>query len=135
MLGLIGSKRKGTYWNFKQEPYKDSASLLHDLICLANCHHDGDRYLILGVTGPPKCEIKGSVSKQENRKNQADINDFLSRIDFAGDNHPEIEFQTLKINEKEIDVIIINNKRFKPYFLTKSYGKRKLSELTIYTLE
>lgn len=126
ILSLINSRREGTYWDFKQEPHKDNASLLHDIICLANCHHKGDRYLILGVTDPPKCEIKGLISGQENRKNQADINDFLSKIDFAGDNRPEIEFQTLKINEKEIDVIIIKNKRFKPYFLTENYKKGKI---------
>lgn len=123
---LIDSKREGTYWDFKKEPHVDNASLLHDILCLANCNHEGDRYLIFGVTDPPMCEIKGLTLKTKNRKNQSNINDFLSKINFTGENRPEIGFNTLKIDEKEIDVIIIKHKRFKPYFLTKDYGKKKI---------
>lgn len=124
VIGLIDSKREDTFWDFKEKPHEDNASLLHDIICLANCNHEGDRYLILGVTDPAKnCEIKGLTLEQKNRKNQANISDFLSKIDFAGDNRPKIEFQSLKITKKEIDIIIIKNKRFKPYFLTKDYKK------------
>ncbi|OEC88282.1 MULTISPECIES: AlbA family DNA-binding domain-containing protein [Methanobacterium] len=126
VIGLIGSKCEGTYWDFKQEPHKDNASLLHDILCLANCYHEGDRYLILGVSDPAKnCEIKGLTLKQKNRKSQVNITDFLSKINFAGDNRPEIEVKTLKYGEKEIDVIVIKNKRFKPYFLTEDYKKEK----------
>ncbi|MBI5459007.1 ATP-binding protein [Methanobacterium sp.] len=130
ILDLIDSKREGTYWDFKEEPHEDNASLLHDLICLANCNHEGDRYLILGVTDPAKgCEIKGLTSEQKNRKNQVKLVDFLSNVHFAAENRPEIEVQTLKIDEKEIDVIIIENKRFKPYFLTKDYNKSKKEKI------
>jgi len=130
ILDLIDSKREGTYWDFKEEPHEDNASLLHDLICLANCNHEGDKYLILGVTDPAKgCEIKGLTSEQKNRKNQVKLVDFLSNVHFAAENRPEIEIQTLKIDEKEIDVIIIENKRFKPYFLTKDYNKSKKEKI------
>lgn len=130
ILDLIDNKREGTYWDFKEEPHEDNVSLLHDLICLANCNHEGDRYLILGVTDPPKgCEIKGLTSEQKNRKNQVKLIDFLSNVSFAGEYRPEVEVQTLKIEEKEIDVIIIKNKRFKPYFLTKDYNKSKKGKI------
>lgn len=130
VMDLINSKREDTYWDFKEKPHEDNASLLHDIICLANCNHKGDRYLILGVTDPAKgCEIKGLISEQKNRKNQVKLIDFLSNIPFAGEYRPEVEIQTLKIDEKEIDIIIIKNKRFKPYFLTKDYNKSKKEKI------
>lgn len=51
-MELIASGKEGVYWDFKQE-YSQEAKvidLIHDIICLANADHDGDRYLIFGVT-------------------------------------------------------------------------------------
>ena len=42
ILQLINSQREGDYWDFKVEPHENNASLLHDIICLANSLHIGE---------------------------------------------------------------------------------------------
>lgn len=88
---LIKSKREGQYWDFKEKYHDNKASLLHDILCLSNALHKGNKYLILGVSDPAtECEIKG-VSSDSKRKTQANFIDFLRDKPFAGDIRPEIE--------------------------------------------
>lgn len=46
ILKLIDSKKEGVYWNFKAQYSVETKSidLIHDIICLANADHDGDRF-------------------------------------------------------------------------------------------
>lgn len=121
---LIDSKREGQYWDFKRKPHEDNNSLLHDILCLANAKHQGDRFLIIGVADPSEnCEIIGLDNNTTKRKKEADLNDFLSRKDFAGGHIPKINIKTLNFNNKEIDVIIIKNSDKKPFYLEKGCGK------------
>lgn len=118
IIGLIQSKKEGTYWDFKQIPHKENNDLIKDIICLANCNHTGDRYLIIGVNDKKyNFTIKGLTKDTPNRRTTAQINDLMAHINcFAGDNRPEIEVETLNIENKEIDVIIIKDKILKPYY-------------------
>ncbi len=128
ILNLIQSKREGTYWDFKANPHENNASLLHDILSLANCNYNGDRFLIIGVSDPDKgCEIVGLEKQQINRKNQPGFVDLLRTKKFGGDLRPEIELSTFIVDEKEIDVIKVLNKPNKPYYLTEDFqdkGKR-----------
>lgn len=119
---LIKSKREGNYWDFKREPHKNKDDLLHDIICLSNTKHNGDRYLIIGVADPAdNCEIIGLENNTPNRKKECDLNDFLSNKPFAGGNIPKINVRTLNFEGKEIDIIIIKNSHKKPFYLEKNY--------------
>jgi hypothetical protein len=119
---LINSKREGTYWDFKEFPHDNNASLLHDILCLANANHNGNRYLIIGVSDPKDgCKIRGISEPQQFRKEQSGIVDFLRTKKFAGDVRPEVEIKALLIEGHEIDIIIILNRPYKPYFLTENY--------------
>jgi len=121
IIQLINSKREGEFWDFKQEPHDNKASLLHDILCLSNCAHRGERFLILGVTDPDEgAEIIG-LTKGDNRKSQVEYIDFLRSKHFAGDFRPEIELQTIELNKKEIDVLIIFDNPYKPYYLKQDY--------------
>ena len=125
ILNLIKSNTEGQYWDFKREPHKDNESLLHDILCLANAKHDGDRFLIIGVDDPKKnCEIIGLDKITVKRKNEADLNDFLNNIKFV-DGIPTINVRTLTFDSKEIDIIIIKNSLQKPFYLEEDYGKVK----------
>lgn len=132
---LIESKREGQYWDFKVQYHKNNISLLHDIICLANALHKGNKYLIFGVGDPStECELNG-ISDDTNRKSQAELIDFLRHQNFAGDIRPEVELQTIQIDKIEIDVLIIFDKPQKPYYLREDYqfqGK-KLRANYIYT--
>lgn len=122
ILELINKKREGDYWDFKEKPHENNASLLHDILCLANNLHKGDKYLIIGVSDPDLgYEIVGLKKEQYNRKNQANLIDFLRSKKFAGDYRPEIELRTIELKGQEIDVIIVIDKPFKPYYLTQEY--------------
>lgn len=122
IMELINSKTEGQYWDFKREPHKDNSSLLHDILCLSNAKHAGDRFLIIGVDDPSEnCEIIGLDENTANRKNEADLNDFINSKNFAGGNIPLVNVRTLEINDKEVDVIIIKNNINKPYYLEKDY--------------
>ena len=93
---LVATKREGQYWDFKEKHHDNKASLLHDILCLANSLHKGNKYLIFGVGDPQAgCEIKGV--EQENRKSQTDLIDFLRSKPFAGDIRPEIELRTFEL--------------------------------------
>lgn len=117
---FIESKREGQHWDFKEKHHANKASLLHDIICLANALHKGNKYLIFGVTDPPGCEIKG-VNNDANRKTQANFIDFLRCKPFAGDIRPEVELRTISTNEVDIDVLVIFDRSQKPYYLRDDY--------------
>lgn len=136
IYNFILAKREGTNWDFKEIPHKNNASLLHDIIAMANCNHKDDRFIILGVSDPKVgCQIVGLTTSQQDRKEQTGIIDFIRTKKFAGNIRPEVEVRTINIENKEIDVIIILNKPNKPYYLTEDYrDKGKLVKANyIYT--
>lgn len=79
---LIQTGREDDWWDFKECYHEDKASLLHDIICLANNRANKDAYLIFGVQDKT-FNIMG-VENDTNRKNQQNIVDFLSSKSFAG---------------------------------------------------
>lgn len=116
---LIHTKREDDWWDFKQCHYEDRASLLHDIICLANNRADRDAYLILGVEDNTFNII--GVENDPKRKNQQNIVDFLRLPNFAGQIRPRVEVRTVYIEEHEIDVFIIKNSTDVPYYLIENY--------------
>ena len=127
---LIGSKTEGDYWDFKQEWHKDTERLLHDILCFANTVHDRDCYIIIGVSDDG--EIIGL--SDENRVKQVAILDLLSNSVFAGDNTPEVSVETIRIDDKEIDILTIYNSYNVPFYLKKKCKKhRNIREGYIYT--
>lgn len=122
--GLIKSKREGEYWDFKREPHSNNAALLHDILCLSNTLHQGDRYLIIGVSDPSEgCKVIGLSKGQTNRKTQANLIDFLRNIPFAGNMRPEVELVSIKLGRKVLDIIRIFDNPFKPYYIVEDYKK------------
>lgn len=132
IFNLIESKNEGQYWDFKREPHKKNEDLLHDILCLVNAEHDGDRFLIIGVDDPSEdCKIIGLNDNTNNRKKEADLNDFLNNKHFAGGNIPKVNVRTLDFESKEVDVIIIKNSQFKPFYLEENY--KNVKAFHIYT--
>ncbi|MGN8226733.1 RNA-binding domain-containing protein [Gracilimonas sp. BCB1] len=110
IFNLIQSLNEGVFWDFKKEPHENNVKLLHDIICLSNSYHKGNRYLIIGVSDPAEgCEIIGLDENTPNRKKQSDLIDFLRTKSFAGHRRPSIGFKALELNSKELDIIVIRN--------------------------
>jgi Putative DNA-binding domain len=119
---LIASQREGDHWDFKAMPHENNAKLLHDLLCLANSLHKGDRYLILGVADPRDGgTITGLQPTTPGRKTQADYIDFLRNISFAGANRPHVTLVTVQLEGQEVDILIIADLPGKPYWITQDY--------------
>jgi Putative DNA-binding domain len=117
---LIRQAREGGYWDFKEKHHDNNAELLHDILCLANSVNKEDKYLIYGVSDPHSgCEVKGVEGG--NRRTQSDLIDFIRSKKFAGDNRPEIELRQISIGGKVVDVIVINERPEKPYYLNEDY--------------
>ena len=122
IISLINTKREGDFWDFKREPHENNASLLHDIICLANSLHQGKKFLIFGVSDPNEgANIIGLTNGQNRRKTQVQFIDFLRTKSFAGDCRPEIELHSIDIDGKQIDVLVIFDNPVKPYYLTEDY--------------
>lgn len=120
LQGLIDRRTEGVYWDFKLKHQHQRQDLIHDVLCLANAEHDGPRFLIFGVKD-------GGVSVQtiendENRRSQADmINLFRDNANkFSQSRFPSFYLRTIEIDDKQLDVLIIENDSKKPYYLVDS---------------
>lgn len=120
---LIQAHREDDWWDFKERYPEDNASLLHDIICLANNRADRDAYLIFGVRDKT-FEIIG-IENDPIRRNQQNIVDFLSSKNFAGQIRPRVEVRTIKLGNHELDIFIVKNSTDVPYYLIESYTDKK----------
>lgn len=109
---LIETNKEDSYYDFKC-CYTSNVDLVHDIICLANVKYDGERYLIIGISND--CKIIGLKSGEI--KTQSQIIDLLAGSHFSNGNFPEISLSDIQLAEKTIQVIKIQNKPLKPYFL------------------
>lgn len=117
---FISQGREGEFWDFKQEWHKNTPDLMKDIICFANTVHDENCFLIFGIG-----DDLSLTGMNEARKKQADILDALSKLDFAGDNKPEISVETINYQGVEVDVLTVHDTIRTPIYLSKTYGKMK----------
>ncbi|WP_075841305.1 ATP-binding protein [Clostridium perfringens] len=122
IINLINTGIEGEYWDFKQKWHKDNDELLRDILSFANTIHNKDCFLIIGVSDD--CEIIG-VEDDENRREQSNLLDLLGNCNFAGQNVPKISLETLNINGKEIDILIIFNSNDVPMYISKTNNKQR----------
>lgn len=122
---LIASNAEGAYWDFKREPHANTAALLHDILCLANSLYPGNKYLIMGVEEiDQRLQITGVDATDPNRKVQAQYIDFIREQYFAGGIRPEIQLHSVELEGKTVEVLIIFERPYKPYYLTQDYSKQ-----------
>lgn len=130
---LIEEGKEGDYWDFKECHHEKAGDLIHDVICFANTiRHQGDRYIIFGVTDNGIIKDKETNAQ---KRNQSDIINTLSQAGFAGNSYPDVFLKEIIIDGKNIDVLIIKDKPEKPYYLQKEYNNKgvKINPGTIYT--
>lgn len=126
ILDLISLKTEGEYWDFKGKWHDNNADLLHDIICMANNLANRDAYLIIGVSdskSPNGVQIIGV--QNDHRKSQQNVIDFLKDKPFAGRIRPIVYVHTLNINDAVIDVLVVKNTAYTPFYLTEAYNSGK----------
>lgn len=117
---FINTKKETDEWDFKQE-WSDTQEVVKDIICFSNTIHDKDCYLIYGISND--YEITGM---KKERKKQSDIHDTIAKIRFSGGVKPEIELETIKIKNIEVDVLIVKNTEKTPIYLEEPYSKLRV---------
>ena len=127
---LIALETEGDYWDFKEMWHNNKASLLHDIICMANNQVGRDAYIIFGVSDSKSQDgVKVKGVQQAGRKDQQHLIDFLRDKKFAGGVRPPVYLQTLEILDeagvyKQADVAIIQNSSKTPFFLVENFRDR-----------
>ena len=134
IIDLISLKSEGSYWDFKEKWHSNNSDLVHDIICMANSPANRDCYLIIGVRDITY-EIIGAEGI--NRKNQQNVIDLLhNKPVWAGGYIPEVYVKTEEIDEKNIDIIVINRSDNTPFYLLEEYKdgqSRPIYKGVIYT--
>lgn len=105
------------FLDFKEQHQTHTIDLLHDILCLSNSFHEGDRYLVYGVTDNK--QIVG-LENHRLRRNQANINNFL-QTSFLN-RLPIIQLKTYSVSNHKLDILIIKNRPDKPFFLTRDFS-------------
>ena len=118
---LLVRLTEGQHWDFKQEHHKFKSDLIHDVLCLANTEHKGPRYLIFGVGSNGQdlyCQ-----KKAKGRRSPEDITSLF--VDNTGkffqDRIPELHMFELEVDGCALDVLVIEDRPFKPYHLVGEY--------------
>lgn len=138
---LIEFGTEGDYWDFKEMWHKNAASLLHDIICMANNQVGRDAYIIIGVSdskSPNGVKVKGVA--ETDRRDQQQLIVFLRKKKFAGGIRPSVYLQTLEVPDEngvaqQIDVVIVKNSAKTPFFLLENFREngKELRAGYIYT--
>lgn len=120
---FINSGSEGDNWDFKKKWHSNNADLLKDIICMANNTTSDmqDGYIIFGIENET-LHIVG-VSEDDDRKTQGSIVTFIQSKPWAGEEIPDIDVETIFIDGKEIDVLIIRNSESTPYYILQDYSK------------
>ena len=126
VLRLIDTGREDDWWDFKECHHADKASLLHDIICMANSRGRHDGLIIFGIRDKTM-EVLGCENDQ-NRRNQQNIVELLRAAKFAGQVRPRVEVRTVIIQDHEIDVFVVKNTSDTPYFLTEDYTDKRFTK-------
>ena len=123
ILTLINRKAEGTYWDFKREHHKSKSDLIHDVLCLANAEHTGDRFLIFGVDN--EAFSLHPINEDTGRRSQADLAGLFrdNARKFFQSRFPEFYLKEIELDETLLDVLVIENTPHKPYYLVERYEK------------
>lgn len=121
ITSLINKKQEGGYWDFKLEWHDNKADLLHDIICLANNMENRDAYLIFGVDDGTYEIIGINEDNNRNRLNTVRVVNFLRDKKFVGGIRPMARVETIDIEGKDLDILIIENSRYTPFRLSQDF--------------
>ena len=119
IISLIERNKEGAYWDFKCQHHTNKGDLVHDILCLANADHQGERYLIFGVhDGDFSLQ---AINKDTKRKTQADFACIFddNAAKFFQNRFPDIYLEEIMIKGEKLDVLVIEDAPHKPYYLVE----------------
>lgn len=128
ITNLINQKCEGEYWDFKLKWHDNMDDLIKDIFCFTNTAHFNDCYLIFGVN-----DNYDVIGVKEERKTLASINDKLQSLEYGSVDIPIVELESIDIDNKIIDILIVKNCDNTPVYLNRTNGK--MLKGCIYTRE
>ena len=131
VASLIDRRSEGTYWDFKRCHHDIKGDLIHDVLCLANANHRGSRFLVFGVNNTDFS--LHSIDSDPGRRTQADIAGLFrdNANKFFQSRFPEFHLAEVMIDGAVLDVLVIADTPYKPFFLVERY--EKICQHHIYT--
>ena len=129
----ISLHHEGDSWDFKlqwHDKEKGKTDLLHDIICMANLTKDEDGLIIIGIDEENGYTIK-DVIDDPNRKDTHELVKFLRDKPFDGGIRPMAHVESLEIDGKTVDVIVVENSSNVPFYLSERC--QKLEAFHVYT--
>lgn len=121
LFKCLETRRENEFFDLKLRWHDKIEDLIKDIICFSNTVHDRNSIIFFGINDD--FEIIGVNDTK--RTKQADIVDTMSKLHFSGSERPSFEVNSLSLNGREIDFLVIFNNNKTPIFLEKSYGKMK----------
>ena len=131
ILSLINRRTEGPHWDFKIQHHGNKAELLHDVLCLANVDFAGPRYLVFGVNN--ESYTLHSLAGTQNRRSQADIVNLFrdNSSKFFQFRTPTFYLTELQHEGKTFEVLAIEDKPHKPYYLVDEYRSKGSKDRTV----
>ena len=120
---LLSRRSEGTHWDFKLCHHKKTQDLIHDVLCLANAAHKGRRFLIFGVDDSDYS--LHDINEDSDRRSQADIAGLFrdNARKFFQSRFPDFHLRQITIDKTPLDVLVIEDTPYKPYYLVEKYGQ------------
>ena len=118
---LVARKCEGVHWDFKRMWPEKKATLVHDILCLANARHKGSRYLIFGVN--EKDYSFHDVGTDPHRWKEDDLTSFFrdNANKFSESRYPTFWLHNLILDGNAVDILEIDDQPYKPYYLTRNH--------------
>lgn len=109
------------FHDFKLEWYTQNqkAEMIKDLFSFTNTSHHEDCYILIGIRDSDHQVI--GVEDDRNRLTTDKLTDYLNNLPIANHYIPNIKVKTVKLDNHEIDVIIIKNTDDVPVYLETEY--------------
>ena len=124
IIEYIFLRHEGETWDFKRQWYdndnRGKSNLMHDIICMANTIEDEDGLIIIGVDEEHDYAIR-DVSADDNRRDTLEMVQFLRDKPFDGGVRPDVQVESLIIDGKTVDVVIVKNSTNVPFYLNERY--------------
>ena len=133
VMRCISLRREGDSWDFKRQWHdkeKEKSDLLHDIICMSNLVQDEDGLIIIGVDEEKEYSIQ-DVRNDPNRKDNHELVKFLRDKPFDAGIRPMAHVESMEVDGKTIDVIVVENSSNVPFYLTERF--QRVESYHIYT--
>ena len=133
VMRCISLRREGDSWDFKRQWHdkeKEKSDLLHDIICMSNLVQDEDGLIIIGIDEENEYSIK-DVRNDPNRKDSHELVKFLRDKPFDAGIRPMAHVESMEVDGKTIDIIVVENSSNVPFYLTERF--QKVESYHIYT--